>query len=130
MARRAATMPLNVYQNGKLVGRFRRSGAVDFQYDPTWLVWDNAIPVSLSLPLREDRFIGDPVIAVFDNLLPDNQGIRRRGLPCKCARKFGDRSDECGSGSQSLVRGAPYERSRLPLAARAVEARRRVGCQS
>jgi hypothetical protein len=42
MARRAATMPLNVYQNGKLVGRFRRSGAVDFQYDPTWLVWDNA----------------------------------------------------------------------------------------
>jgi serine/threonine-protein kinase HipA len=80
MARRAATVPLNVYLNGKLVGRFRRerSGAVDFQYDPTWLVWNNAIPVSLSLPLREDRFIGDSVIAVFDNLLPDNIAIRRR----------------------------------------------------
>lgn len=80
MARRAATVPLNIYLNGILVGRFRRerSGAVDFQYDPTWLAWDNAIPVSLSLPLREDRFIGDSVIAVFDNLLPDNIGIRRR----------------------------------------------------
>ncbi len=36
------------------------------------------LPVSLSLPLREDRFIGAPVIAVFDNLLPDNSMIRRR----------------------------------------------------
>lgn len=34
--------------------------------------------MSLSLPLREDRFIGDPVIAVLDNLLPDNDQIRRR----------------------------------------------------
>ncbi|MGY4350412.1 serine/threonine protein kinase HipA of HipAB toxin-antitoxin module [Bradyrhizobium sp. GM7.3] len=30
------------------------------------------------MPLREDRYIGDPVIAVFDNLLPDNDDIRRR----------------------------------------------------
>jgi serine/threonine-protein kinase HipA len=30
------------------------------------------------LPLREDRYVGDPVIAVFDNLLPDNDDIRRR----------------------------------------------------
>ncbi len=79
MARRPASVPLHVYLNGRLVGRFRRqrSGAVDFQYDVTWLGWDNAIPVSLSLPLQEDRFAGDPVIAVFDNLLPDNVGIRR-----------------------------------------------------
>jgi serine/threonine-protein kinase HipA len=28
--------------------------------------------------LREDRYIGDPVVAVFDNLLPDNDDIRRR----------------------------------------------------
>jgi len=79
MARRPAATPLNVFLNGRLVGRFRRerSGAVDFQYDQTWLDWEHAIPVSLSLPLREDRYIGDPVIAVFDNLLPDNAGIRR-----------------------------------------------------
>ena len=29
------------------------------------------------LALREDRYIGAPVVAVFDNLLPDNQGIRK-----------------------------------------------------
>jgi serine/threonine-protein kinase HipA len=69
-----------VYLNGRLVGHLRRatSGAIDFTYDSAWLEWDSAIPVSLSLPLREDRYIGAPVIAVFDNLLPDNDDIRRR----------------------------------------------------
>ena len=80
MARRRVRVPLDVYLNGRLVGKLRRegSGAVDFQYAPEWLDWENAIQVSLSLPLREDRFIGEPVIAVFDNLLPDNQDIRHR----------------------------------------------------
>ena len=66
--------------NGRFVGRLRRegSGAIDFQYDAAWLAWDNALPVSMSLPLREDRFVGDPVVAVFDNLLPDSDAIRRR----------------------------------------------------
>jgi len=36
------------------------------------------LPVSLSLPLREDIYTGAPVIAVFDNLLPDNDSIRRQ----------------------------------------------------
>jgi len=80
MARRRTRYPLHVYLNARLVGRLRRqaSGAIDFQYDPEWLAWQNALPVSLSLPLREDRYIGDPVIAVFDNLLPDSDVIRRR----------------------------------------------------
>ena len=80
MARPRTHIPLNVYLNARLVGRLRRqaSGAIDFQYDPEWLSWDQALPVSLSLPLREDRYIGDPVIAVFDNLLPDSEPIRRR----------------------------------------------------
>jgi len=66
--------------NARLVGRLRRqaSGAIDFQYDPDWLSWAHALPVSLSLPLREDRYTGGPVVAVFDNLLPDDEGIRRR----------------------------------------------------
>lgn len=80
MARRRTRIPLSVYLNGRLVGRLRRqaSGAIDFQYAPDWLAWEHALPVSLSLPLREDRYIGDPVIAVFDNLLPDADPIRRR----------------------------------------------------
>jgi serine/threonine-protein kinase HipA len=80
MARRRTRYPLNVYLNARLVGRLRRqaSGAIDFQYDPEWLAWENALPVSLSLPLREDRYVGDPVIAVLDNLLPDSDVVRRR----------------------------------------------------
>jgi len=80
MARRRTRIPLSVYLNGRLVGQLRRqsSGAINFQYDRSWLEWDSAIPVSLSMPLREDRYIGDPVIAVLENLLPDNEPIRRR----------------------------------------------------
>lgn len=80
MARRRTRIPLNVFLNGRLVGRLNRaaSGAIDFRYDPDWLAWEHALPVSLSLPLREDRYTGDPVIAVFDNLLPDSEPIRRR----------------------------------------------------
>jgi serine/threonine-protein kinase HipA len=80
MARKKSHTPLHIYLNGRLVGRLNRqpSGAVDFSYDPEWLAWQYAMPVSRSLPLREDRYIGDPVLAVFDNLLPDNDVIRRR----------------------------------------------------
>lgn len=80
MARRRSRSPLTVYLNGRLVGRLRRlpSGAVDFQYAQSWLTWEYALPVSISLPLREDRYSGEPVIAVFDNLLPDGEPIRRR----------------------------------------------------
>lgn len=80
MARQPTHAPLSVYLNGRLVGRLRResSGAIDFRYDKDWLAWSNAIPVSISLPLREDRYVGDPVVAVFENLLPDTDEIRRR----------------------------------------------------
>jgi serine/threonine-protein kinase HipA len=54
------------------------SGAIEFRYDPGWLASDNPIPVSLSLPLRDDAFNGEPVIAVFDNLLPDSDLLRKR----------------------------------------------------
>lgn len=80
MPRRRSRIPLNVYLNSRLVGRLQRqsSGAVDFRYDASWLEWEHAIPVSLSLPLREDRYIGEPVLAVLENLLPDHEEIRRR----------------------------------------------------
>jgi len=79
MAKKPAHIPLDVLLNGRKVGQLRReaSGAIDFQYDPGWLNWEHNFPVSLSLLLREDHYVGDPVIAVFDNLLPDNEDIRR-----------------------------------------------------
>lgn len=80
MPRRVRYEPLNVFLNGRLVGQLRRetSGAISFQYDKTWIEWGPALPVSLSLPLREQAYLGAPVIAVFDNLLPDNDTLRRR----------------------------------------------------
>jgi serine/threonine-protein kinase HipA len=80
MPRRPRYAPLNVFINSRLVGQFIRetSGAVSFRYDPTWLNWELAFPASLSLPLREQAYVGDPVNAVFDNLLPDNLDLRRR----------------------------------------------------
>jgi serine/threonine-protein kinase HipA len=76
---RRSRSPLGVFLNGRRVGELRRfsSGAIAFAYDADWLAWEHALPVSLSLPLREDRYVGAPVIAVFENLLPDGE-IRRR----------------------------------------------------
>ncbi len=80
MARPRTHKPLNVFLNGRVVGTLTtaRSGAIDFRYDPSWLEWQHTFAISLSLPLREERYTGDHVIAVFDNLLPDSDPIRRR----------------------------------------------------
>ena len=99
MARRPRHAPLKVCLNGRLVGHLRRqaSGAIDFRYDPDWLAWEHALPVSFSLPLREDRYIGAPVIAVFDNLLPDNDRIRQR---------MAERMHAAGTDAYSLLSSA------------------------
>jgi serine/threonine-protein kinase HipA len=80
MARTRTHVPLGVFVNGRRVGRLRKetSGSIDFQYDGSWLEWEHTFPISLSLPLREDRYVGSSVVAVFDNLLPDGDTIRRR----------------------------------------------------
>jgi serine/threonine-protein kinase HipA len=96
MARQPTNIPLNVFLNSRLVGQLTRhsSGAIDFQYNSMWLTWESALPVSLSLPLREDRFVGATVIAFFDNLLPDNEQIRR---------KLAERSRAGGFDAYSLL---------------------------
>lgn len=96
MARPRTRKPLNVLLNGRLVGQLRREsdGAIDFKYATEWLAWEHAIPVSLSLPLAERRYVGAPVIAVFDNLLPDNDDMRRR---------IAERAHAQGTDSYSLL---------------------------
>ena len=80
MGRKRSYTPLNVFLNSRLVGQLVResSGGVSFSYAPAWLDWEHRMPVSLSLPLQETRYSGAPVMAVFDNLLPDSDLIRRR----------------------------------------------------
>ena len=80
MARTKTHPRLHVYQNGDIVGYLSKqpSGAIDFIYADEWLSNKRAYPVSLSLPLREDAFKGSPVVAVFENLLPDSENLRSR----------------------------------------------------
>ena len=80
MPRRSRHAPLFVLLNNRLVGRLGKatSGAISFDYEQSWLDWENAIPVSLSMPLREGAYRGDRVTAVFENLLPDSLPLRRR----------------------------------------------------
>ena len=80
MARARARIPLNVFINARPVGQLRKetSGAIDFQYDESWLTWEHTFPISSSLPLREDRYTGDRVLIVLDNLLPDQREVRQR----------------------------------------------------
>ena len=114
MARRKSYIPLNVFLNGRLVGRLNRSstGAIDFCYDRSWLDWGATFPVSLSLPLREDRYAGAPVFAVFDNLLPDGEGIRKHIAECTGAEGTDTFSlltalgHDCAGALQFLAEGA------------------------
>jgi serine/threonine-protein kinase HipA len=80
MGRRPARAPLNIFLNDRHVGVLIRatSGAIEFAYDEAWLAWEHTMPVSLSLPLSTRRYVGAPVLAVFENLLPDSDQIRRR----------------------------------------------------
>lgn len=93
---RARSRALRVYLNGRRVGLLTKesSGSIAFRYDGAWLAWEHALPVSLSLPLREDRYVGEPVAAVLDNLLPDNEMLRRR---------LAERSGAAGRDAHSIL---------------------------
>lgn len=80
MARKRQNQPLQVLVNGRRTGLLTReaSGAILFSYERDWLDWEHSFPVSLSLPLREESYSGTAVISFFENLLPDNNGIRRQ----------------------------------------------------
>ncbi len=69
-----------VYMNGYRVGTFTKttSGAHQFQYDESWVKLPGSRPISLSMPLRQQRFRGDETYNFFGNLLPDNPEVRNR----------------------------------------------------
>lgn len=102
MPRRVRYEPLHVFLNSRLIGELRRepSGAISFQYHHSWLDWESALPVSLSLPLREQPYLGAPVLAVFENLLPDNDALRGR---------IAARTRAAGTDAYSLLRAIGHD---------------------
>lgn len=70
-----------VWMNGERVGSWQRTrtGGHRFVYEESWLASAWVRPLSLSLPITPDRTVAGPVVAnFFDNLLPDDERIRRR----------------------------------------------------
>ena len=70
-----------VWMNGERVGTWQRTrtGGHRFVYEASWLASARVRPLSLSLPITPDRTVAGPVVAnFFDNLLPDDERIRRR----------------------------------------------------
>lgn len=92
VARPRTRIPLTVYINGEKVGSlsFSSTGRIQLVYDPSWLASENSRPLSLSLPLGHHALTGSAVEYFFDNLLPDNDAIRRR-----IQTRFGAASDRC-----------------------------------
>ena len=74
------TRRLSVLMNGMLIGYLEKNkqGGLRFSYDEAWLNTPGARPISLSLPLMREPFVGDVVYHFFDNLLPDNPRVRAR----------------------------------------------------
>lgn len=80
MARKKLYQDLYVYMNGILVGTLARESTsnLTFKYHDDWLNAKISRPISLSMPLTEIPYKGIVVENYFDNLLPDNELIRRR----------------------------------------------------
>lgn len=81
MGRRAKTQRLNIWMNGNPVGYWESGRQGDrLAYFDDWLSHEQTRPLSLSLPFLPGNapHRGDIVSHYFDNLLPDNDAIRRR----------------------------------------------------
>lgn len=58
--------------DGEQVGLLTEQGReVTFRYDPEWLTKRDAVPVSLTLPLRNEPYVTDGLHPFFENLLPE-----------------------------------------------------------
>lgn len=81
MGRRSKTQKLNIWMNGIPVGYWNitRQGE-QLGYFNEWLADEQGRPLSLSLPFLPGNatYQGQIVTDYFDNLLPDNDAIRRR----------------------------------------------------
>lgn len=81
MGRRSHTQRLNIWMNGIPVGYWESTRQGErFGYFDDWLADEQARPISLSLPFLPGNapYQGPLVTDYFDNLLPDNDAIRRR----------------------------------------------------
>lgn len=66
-----------VYYNDRLAGILEKSGrSYRFTYDKEYLAAANSRPVSVTLPLRKERYESDILFPVFTNML--SEGANKR----------------------------------------------------
>ncbi|MGE3317062.1 MAG: HipA N-terminal domain-containing protein [Planctomycetaceae bacterium] len=68
MRTRRAIVRLDGQPVGTLIEAGRR---VTFTYDPQWLARADAIPASVTLPLRAEPYVTEGLHPFFENLLPE-----------------------------------------------------------
>jgi serine/threonine-protein kinase HipA len=62
----------DVYVDGRLAGHLTENGRqYSFQYADSWLQLTDAVPVSLTMPLRPTPFVTEGLHPFFENLLPE-----------------------------------------------------------
>jgi serine/threonine-protein kinase HipA len=127
---------LNVIFREQLVGtlELEPTGDWSFRYSPEWLAFDKRFPISLSLPLADEVYVGVKTRNFFANLLPE--GTIRRLV----AQKLGISEDndyellkalggEC-AGALSVVIEEPIKTSSRYKKLSAEEIRRMVSAHS
>jgi len=87
MAKKEKVRTLNIYLNTAFIGVLRKSlgGEISFEYSEEWL--SDGFAISRSFPLQEGQYRGEDASRYFDNLLPDNDNIKKI-----VATKFGAES--------------------------------------
>jgi len=72
------TATLEVRFGAVVVGALRvdESGRFCFAYEPAWCARDDRFPVSLTLPISSQEYVGGPAQTFFVNLLPEG-GVRQ-----------------------------------------------------
>jgi len=58
--------------DGQRVGVLRETGRqIEFRYAAEWLTNPAAVPVSLTLPVRDEPYVSEGLHPFFENLLPE-----------------------------------------------------------
>ena len=78
---------LYIHYDTKIVGILTEdeNSMPHFSYDSSWTADQDAFPLSLALPLREEPYTGKVVTSFFENLIPEGDQRRQieqiAGLP-------------------------------------------------
>jgi len=81
-----------VYVQKKYAGRIKETDqGYEFIYDKAYLEKEDALPVSLTLPLREEPYVSNTLFPFFDGLIPEGWllGVVERNWKLDGKDRFG-----------------------------------------